>query len=90
MTALQSLRARARGELGVTLRRRPDGTYTLVRGPGAPGDLIARDADELRDVLSRWLGEPSPAQRRQEVADILASNPADLRAALRGWLGGAA
>jgi hypothetical protein len=41
-------------------------------------------------VLSRWLGEPSPAQRRQEVADILASNPTDLRAALRQWLGGAA
>jgi hypothetical protein len=65
MTALQTLRARARAELGVTLRRRPDGAYALLRGPGAPGDLIARDADELRAVLGRWLEEPSPADRRQ-------------------------
>lgn len=90
MTALQTLRARARAELGVTLRRRPDGAYALLRGPGAPGDLVARDADELRAVLRHWLEESSPAQRRQEVADILASNPADLRGALREWLGGVA
>lgn len=56
MTPLQTLRARALAELGVALRRQRDGRYTLLRGPGGVGDLVARDARELRQVLEHWLG----------------------------------
>ena len=51
------LRRRALAELGIALRRLPSGGY-VERGPGAPAgrrDLIARNEDELRAVLVRWL-----------------------------------
>jgi hypothetical protein len=51
------LRSRALAELNLQVRRLPSGGY-VARGSGAPGgprDLIARDEDELRETLRRWL-----------------------------------
>jgi hypothetical protein len=50
---LATLRRRALAELNLRLRRRPDGYYVADRI--APGHVVARNADELRQVLTAWL-----------------------------------
>jgi hypothetical protein len=53
--SLGELRRRALAELNLYVRRLPSGGYAARRPGGGRGELIARNAAELRTVLTGWL-----------------------------------